>query len=86
MRQKGEKVYLLPEEVLTIRSIHTQEYDIRKSENNKTWKKKMTEKMSLAKHGNATDTQLKVYLTLGSVFWIIVMLIGILDPYSSTAR
>ena len=76
LRKKGRKVYLLPEEVLTTRSIHTQEYHIRKLKKKKTWKKKVTAKMSLAKHGNATDHQLYTYLSLGSLFWITVMLIG----------
>ena len=32
--------------------------------------------MSLAKHGSATDPQLYSYLTLGTIFWVTVMLIG----------
>ena len=32
--------------------------------------------MSLAKHGNATDPQQYTYLTLGTLFWVTVMLIG----------
>ena len=32
--------------------------------------------MSLAEHGNATDPQQYSYLTLGTIFWVTVMLIG----------
>ena len=67
---------MLPEEVLTTRSINTKEHHIQSAKNKKTWKKKVTAKMSLAKHGSATDLQLKSYLVLGSIFWITVMLIG----------
>ena len=74
LRQKGKEVYLLPDEILTIRSIRTQKEDLEKE---KTWKKKMTAKMSLAKHGNATDPQQYTYLSLGTLFWITIMVIGI---------
>ena len=66
----------MPEEVLNTRSIHTQENDVRKLKNKKTWKKKVTAKMGLAKHGNTTNTQKYSYLTLGTVFWFTVILIG----------
>ena len=35
--------------------------------------------MSLAEHGNSTDPQKYTYLTLSSIFWITVMLIGTLS-------
>ena len=69
----------MPEEVLNTRSIYTQENDIRKLKKKKTWKKKVTAKTSLAKHGNATDPQLYSYLSLGTLFWGTIMLIGNLN-------
>ena len=66
----------MPEEVLNTRSIYTQENDIRKLKKKKTWKKKVTAKMGLAKHGNTTNSQKYSYLTLGTVFWLTVMIIG----------
>ena len=32
--------------------------------------------MSLAKHGYGTDPQFYSYLSLGSIFWIMIMVIG----------
>ena len=66
----------MTQKVLTTRSINTQKADIEKAKNRKTWKKKVTEKASLAKHGFGTDKQQNMYLGLGSLFWITVMLIG----------
>ena len=73
LNQKKGKVFLVADEVLSTRSIHTQQQDLQRKP---TWKKKITAKMSLAKHGSATDKQQYAYLILGSVFWITVMLIG----------
>ena len=72
LRQKKKKFFLLPEEVLSTRSIHTQKRDLKK----KTFVKKINESVSLAKHGFATDKQQYTYLSLGSIFWITIMLIG----------
>ena len=44
LRKVGDQVILFTEEILTTRSIHTQEADLKKE---KTWK----EKVSLAEHG-----------------------------------
>ena len=59
-------------EILSTRSIHTQKYDLEK----KTFKKKVTEKLSLAEHGFATDPQQYSYLGLGSILWVTIMLLG----------
>lgn len=72
LRQKKKKLFLLPEEVLSIRSIHTQERDLKK----RLYIEKVNRSVSLEKHGFSTDKQQKTYLTLGSLFWITVMLIG----------
>ena len=72
LKHKDGKVYLFTEEILSTRSIHTQKYDLQK----KTFKKKVTEKLSLAEHGFATDAQQYSYLGLGSLLWISIMLIG----------
>lgn len=72
MRKVDDKVYLFTEEILSSRSIRTQKKDLQK----KTWKKKVTEELTLAEHGFATDRQRNRYLTIGSLFWITVMLIG----------
>ena len=72
LKKKDGKVYLFTEEVPTTRSIHTQKHDFKKA----TMKTVIRDKMTLAKHGFATDKQQRTYLTLGSLFWITVMLIG----------
>ena len=69
LRKVGDQVILFTEEVLSTRSIHTQEADLKKE---KTWK----EKMSLEEHGFATNKQKYTYVGLGSLFWITVMIIG----------
>ena len=73
LRKKGRDVYLSPEEILTTRCIRTRKRDLKEE---KTWKKMVTAKISLEKHGNSTNLQLSTYLLLGSIFWIGVMLIG----------
>lgn len=72
LKQKDGKVYLFTEEVSSTRSIYTKKQDFKKA----TMKTVIRDKITLAKHGFATDIQKRTYLTLGSIFWLTIMLIG----------
>ena len=68
----GDKVFLFTEEVLASRSINTQKADLKKQK----FKKKITGRLSLASHGFATTRQKIANVTLGSLFWLTIVIIG----------
>ena len=77
LRKKGRKTFLLPDEVLSTRSINTQERDLKHPK----YIKKVTSKMRLSKHGFGATLQFGNYLFLGSTLWITVMVIGRLQGW-----
>ena len=72
LNRKGDKAYLVPEQVLSTRSIRTRKRDLKKI----SFKQKVTAKLSLLKHGFATPRQQAFYLGNGSIFWAMIILIS----------